>query len=162
MGETAKDSRQAPIWGLFLIPTFAVLTAALPYFFNIEIGPARAHVSAVSLLFNLALFYLLKIRTGASVRQSIIFFALNGVLTIIAFAGIYRSLGIIEQGFFRYPTHMDAAYFSIVTFTTLGYGDFQPVAAYRMVAAIEALIGYVYLGLLVGFLLQLRDEGKSG
>lgn len=35
----------------------------------------------------------------------------------------------------------DALYFSVVTFTTLGYGDFTPVGAGKMVAMIEAYSG---------------------
>ncbi len=43
-----------------------------------------------------------------------------------------------------------AFYFSVVTFTTLGYGDFQPLPEYRLVAAAQAVLGYVVLGLVVG------------
>lgn len=46
-----------------------------------------------------------------------------------------------------FPT---AVYFATVTFTTLGYGDLQPVPAMRLLAGVEAMIGYVYLGFLVG------------
>lgn len=46
-----------------------------------------------------------------------------------------------------FPT---AVYFATVTFTTLGYGDLQPVPAMRLLAGIEAMIGYIYLGFLVG------------
>ncbi len=46
-------------------------------------------------------------------------------------------------------------YFSMVTFTTLGYGDFQPVPRMRLIASFEALIGYAFLGLLVGLLIDL-------
>ena len=59
-----------------------------------------------------------------------------------------------------------ALYFSFVTFTTLGYGDFQPMPRMRLLAAIEAVLGYLYLGLLVGVLIDLgarRFRGpKSG
>ena len=44
----------------------------------------------------------------------------------------------------------DALYFSIVTFTTLGFGDFQPVPETRLLAAFQALTGYLYLGLGIG------------
>lgn len=42
-----------------------------------------------------------------------------------------------------------AVYFSIVTITTLGYGDFIPLGARWHVAALQALAGYVILGILV-------------
>ncbi len=40
-------------------------------------------------------------------------------------------------------------YFSVVTFTTLGYGDLVPVGASRIVAAIEAFVGSFTLALFV-------------
>ena len=41
----------------------------------------------------------------------------------------------------------DAFYFSMVTFTTLGYGDWYPVGRYRIVVIIEGLIGWLLLAL---------------
>ena len=35
----------------------------------------------------------------------------------------------------------EAAHFSVVTFTTLGYGDFKPKASYRWLADTEAALG---------------------
>ncbi|REG51025.1 ion channel [Paraburkholderia sp. BL6669N2] len=42
-----------------------------------------------------------------------------------------------------------ALYFSIVTFTTTGYGDYHPTKELRLVAAAEALAGYIFFGLFV-------------
>lgn len=53
-----------------------------------------------------------------------------------------------------------ALYYSTVTFTTLGYGDFQPIPRMRLLAGIEALIGYAYLGLTVGLLIDLGNRGR--
>lgn len=52
----------------------------------------------------------------------------------------------------------DALYFSVVTWTTLGYGDFKPLPDYRLFAALEALLGYVYMGLIVGILASVFKE----
>lgn len=41
----------------------------------------------------------------------------------------------------------DSLYFSIVTFTTLGYGDFHAIGALRFLAAAEALVGATMLSL---------------
>ncbi len=41
----------------------------------------------------------------------------------------------------------DAFYFSMVTFTTVGYGDWYPVGRYRIVVIIEGLIGWLLLAL---------------
>ena len=48
-------------------------------------------------------------------------------------------------------------YFSLVTLTTLGYGDIVPVApAARMLAAVEAVVGQLYLAVLVARLVGLH------
>lgn len=39
-------------------------------------------------------------------------------------------------------------YFSIITFTTVGYGDFQPISWGRAMAGLEAMVGYLVLGIL--------------
>ena len=36
---------------------------------------------------------------------------------------------------------LDALYFSVVTFTTLGYGDYHAIGYMRYIAAAEAFIG---------------------
>ena len=41
----------------------------------------------------------------------------------------------------------DAFYFSVVTFTTIGYGDWYPKNYYRILAVIEGLLGWLTLAL---------------
>lgn len=43
------------------------------------------------------------------------------------------------------PDIMDTAYFSFVTYTTLGYGDLAPVGPIRYLAGLEALTGLVLI-----------------
>lgn len=43
-------------------------------------------------------------------------------------------------------------YFAIVTWTTLGYGDIAPPPGLQLLAALEAILGYVYLGCIVTWL----------
>jgi len=63
-------------------------------------------------------------------------------------AGFYEANGTISYDFFG------AMYLSIVTWTTLGYGDLRPTEAVRMLTGIEALAGYLYLGIFVAFVLN--------
>ena len=69
---------------------------------------------------------------------------------IVTYAMAYKKLGIIDTDK-PHVVHSgwDALYFSIVTFTTLGYGDFRPVTDARMIAASEALIGYFAMATLI-------------
>jgi hypothetical protein len=73
------------------------------------------------------------------------------MLLIMAFASAYRNIGVMDNTRPGSPiTHAftSSIYYSIVTFTTLGYGDFYPVGLGRALASIEALAGYIILGIL--------------
>jgi hypothetical protein len=78
--------------------------------------------------------------------------ALNLAILILTFAWIHHQIGLMDMsGPAPRPTSDlgDAVYFSIVTMTTLGYGDFIPLGPGRPVAALQGLVGYLILGILV-------------
>lgn len=82
----------------------------------------------------------------------LVLLAVNLAILILTFAWIHSEVGLMDiSGPAPRPTHDlgDAIYFSIVTSTTLGYGDFIPLGPGRPVAAIQALTGYLILGILV-------------
>lgn len=72
--------------------------------------------------------------------------------TILAFAVFFRVSGFSATDVCQLPENavLDSVYFSAVTFSTLGYGDFRPCEASRLWAALEAIIGNLHLGLIVG------------
>ncbi|HEU0230788.1 MAG TPA: ion channel [Burkholderiaceae bacterium] len=68
-------------------------------------------------------------------------------ITILSFALNYHSTGLLgSKGKFA-PSFYDSLYFSITTFTTLGYGDIRPLPSYRLTTSLEALIGMVSMAL---------------
>ena len=72
------------------------------------------------------------------------------VLIIEWFASCYRYFGLFDHSYAIVHDGLISIYFSTVTFTTLGYGDYVPAnSAGRALAAAESLIGYVFLGLLI-------------
>jgi len=101
----------------------------------------------------------------------------SGILVIGLFAEAYRFLGIrfadpearsystsvaerdseysppSYRGYVDKPDWRDSLYFSLITFTTLGYGDIHPLPETRLVAGVEAALGYLYMGLLVAYLM---------
>lgn len=90
-------------------------------------------------------------------------FFLHIVAFIFIFAYIYTQKGIIKNGNYinfanqecdaSIPIVRDYStclYFSTVTFTTLGYGDFHPAEGTRGVAALESMVGFLFLGFFVG------------
>jgi voltage-gated potassium channel len=55
----------------------------------------------------------------------------------------------------------DLTYFSFVTITTLGYGDLTPLSDFaRMLATLEALIGQLYLAILVAGLVGVHISNE--
>ena len=81
-------------------------------------------------------------------------------MIILLFGQIYQNIGgIVDDSGNSVTDTFTCIYFSIVTFTTLGYGDLHPVGTARAIAAAEALLGYLCMGLLIGvvvFLLTRR------
>lgn len=76
-------------------------------------------------------------------------FSLMYFYTGLNFSG--DALGYNAQASFgeNLNTFFSSLYFSVVTFTTLGYGDLAPVGAARALAAIEAFLGSFTLALFV-------------
>ncbi|MBN1911800.1 MAG: hypothetical protein JW818_18815 [Pirellulales bacterium] len=84
-------------------------------------------------------------------------------------ANVYSLIALLQPGSFHYslassnpaPFSMDGLayplYFSLVTMSTLGYGDIIPVSALaRMLAATQAVTGQLYLVVLVARLVGLH------
>jgi hypothetical protein len=81
-------------------------------------------------------------------------------LAILFFGALYFALGINDGGKIltwnsqhslleNISQFLTCTYFSVVTFTTLGYGDLTPLGLSRLLAAIEAFIGSFTLALFV-------------
>ncbi|WP_282095813.1 potassium channel family protein [Epibacterium ulvae] len=74
----------------------------------------------------------------------------SSLFCIAVFSLLYRSVGLVSGGNQIVPDAATALYFSTVTFSTLGYGDFAPSVDLRLVASAQALIGNLHLGMIVG------------
>jgi voltage-gated potassium channel Kch len=120
----------------FLIPIFALLFAA-GITFNLLRDISRSNESTLSLVIQTASL---------------------GAFLIFLYAAAYRALGIIDTaapvadaaGAKAGVGLADSIYFSIITWTTTGYGDFRPDTAARLVAASEALLGYIVMAIIIG------------
>jgi hypothetical protein len=75
---------------------------------------------------------------------------ISSAFMIVVFAALYKNTGLMFGTEEVKPSALDAIYFSSVTFSTLGYGDFAPHPSLRIVAAIQALLGNLHLGMVVG------------
>jgi hypothetical protein len=96
------------------------------------------------------------------------------IVEVLVFAGAYmflvsRGLGSVQGG----TQFRDYCYYSLITYTTVGFGDVTPMGAIRFLTGVEALTGLVLITWTASFLfIQMQhhwdhwrckaDEGKQG
>ncbi len=128
-----------------------------------EPGPIRVFtvflVASISFAMLRSMVELLKLPSG-SVKTAIYVSLTSACIGVpFSFAAIYtmfqRTGGECIRGF---KSIYDGIHFSYTTFTTLGYGDLSPVGICRVFTAVESLLGYLVLGLVVGILTNLFKE----
>jgi len=66
------------------------------------------------------------------------------LIEIVVWGTAYAVLGV-------FPDPETAAYFSAVTYTTVGYGDLVPPAEWRLLAGMEGLTGILMCGWSTGY-----------
>jgi hypothetical protein len=98
-------------------------------------------------LFYVTAVILHQVMTESEITQDTIFGAAAAYLMIgIAFAVIYGWLETFQPGY----DFWEFVYFSLVTITTLGYGDIAPVSQEaRSLATLQAVTGQFYVAVLV-------------
>ncbi len=132
-----------------------------------------AHLMVIAFLGYVIVLILNFIFTEKRVTSNVIFASLCVYLLLgVAWAEGYSLLEVVEPGSFRFAYPEDMAttrmrfggehsllplYYSFVTLTTLGYGDVVPISSpARMLSAIEAVTGQLYLAVLVARLVGLH------
>ena len=78
----------------------------------------------------------------------------------------FAFFGMEQIGYGSLSTHpstlIDCAYFSVVTYTTLGYGDITPTGPLRLTCAMEALTGMLLVGWSIAFMVVRMGEEPMG
>lgn len=109
-------------------------------------------VAFVAVFFTLLITRLREMLAGkGKIWVHLVLTGVHVLLLILGFAGAYQSVGLLDSTTPEAQvTHsfLTSVYYSVVTFTTLGYGDFYPRGLGRALAALEALTGYLVLGIL--------------
>lgn len=84
------------------------------------------------------------------------------LLEVLVWAGVYRMLPGIDS----ISSLEDAVYFSMVTFTTLGYGDITLTGSWRMLSAIQGTTGLLICGwstaILIAIVQAIWGESSEG
>jgi hypothetical protein len=113
-----------------------------------------------------ALYYYFNLFKTKDIHRTEYIFSIIFVffLTITMFAVIYsepieNSVNyFMEFGKPYNITFPDAFYFSTTTITTLGYGDITPVGIFRLFVIIEVLMGLIYTGSMIYFIVKIFEK----
>jgi hypothetical protein len=81
-------------------------------------------------------------------------------LYIYSFARIYEEGGLIYSGNIIHEFY-PSLYFSVVTWTTLGYGDYQPSESVQLWAAGQAFFGYIFMAVFIGIIVGIISKNKN-
>ncbi len=157
-----RSERHTLVKGLFLIiPAMVGNWAALVIDSTVVLTISRVFEVAFLLFVTwVILRYLLT-------EREVTFDTINGaacayIMIGLVFARAYEWLEAFEPGSFRgiteasHESTWEFIYFSLVTMTTLGYGDITPVHnAARSMATIEAVLGQFYVAVMVAYVVAI-------
>ncbi|MCJ2090992.1 potassium channel family protein [Methylobacterium sp. J-072] len=139
--------------GSFIILMEVVFGGVLPFLpFNyVSIPLTIFSTIATFFIFSLFMLSFNEIEAAGSRPTWLVavFLVVNLVLVITLFAHLYDWSGIVGDNCTN-GDFFDACYFSIITLTTVGYGDCHAIGRVgKTISAIEALCGFLVLGLLL-------------
>lgn len=140
--------------------------------FAISVFISLIFFSLVSFFGAIPLWFSLLTLVISSVYFSVTFFRTRGefdklyyyfavlFFVIAYFATAYYFFGIIDSSTNEIVRNdlLNSFYFSVVTWTTLGYGDFKPIPDMKPFVMAEALLGYLFMAMLVGKLIYFASK----
>jgi len=158
-------SRHAALAGVALMLPPLVLTWGESVFFGPQFSVARLGATIGFLLFISGIVLSDVMRT-----ERVSFDTISGGLAVylllgLIFTEVYALILVTNPTAIHFSTIGDGgdiasiAYYSFITLTTLGYGDILPVSkSARAMASLEAVVGQVYLAVLVARLVGLHTS----
>jgi len=175
---TLRTSRARPaVLRVAYIVTFVAVVGGLALLFAAEGGQAPTGVRNGTFLITAALVSLsvpvivAGIWRDLRVQRAVSLQVLLGAVCIYLLVGLFFTIAygavanIDGAAFFTDGTDGDSrirTYFSFVTLTTLGYGDFAPAEPIgRTLATVEALIGQIYLVTIIGVVVGKLGQGPG-
>ena len=100
--------------------------------------------------------------TGNQITGAVCVYLLFGVIWVIAYQLVEMFSPGSVKGLESYQSGQPLLYYSLVTLTTLGYGDIVPVRpAALALAYTEAVFGQIYLAVLVAGLVSMRISSRQ-
>lgn len=163
----AEKKRQFIIAVFLVVPT--IVTLWLDHFTGGNWALVASRICEV-LFFGFAIVIIVNfIRRQNDVNYEIIFAAVVVYLLMaMLWADLYRLLEVLSPGSFAMPggeiqnDRILFLYFSLVTITTLGYGDMTPITDRAAgLASVEAITGQIYLVVIVAWLVGMHVSKQS-
>jgi hypothetical protein len=109
------------------------------------------------------------LKSAHSIDNSHLYVAVSIYLLLaMQWFSLYRTVEIFYPGSISYPNGVmnresELLYFSLVTLTTVGYGDVVPLhGEVRMLAALEGMAGVLYVAITVALLVNAYKQQGSG
>lgn len=160
------EPKQFRVW-VILVVYFWILAAALTILRVWDADPAVLLLAVFGLILAFTISNaLIAFSHRVSSVKALILVAVSACVAILAYAGLYTNARV---GLYDARTGKEihdflvSLYFSVITFCSVGYGDVEPLATdvSRLLAATEALFGYIYLGLTLGICMQVKDWSRK-
>ena len=156
-------------WVVRLVAGVCLVALPLRWAAWVESGTTIAVWSAASETLALAVLALvvltMVLRPGSVTRHRIEGAIAAYLLLGLAWAGAYEWVALTNPAAFvgiSVASGKQWIYYSLVTLTTMGYGDITPVAPVaRSLAVAEALTGQLYVAILISRLVALELQGRQ-
>ena len=163
-----SEKKRHLILAIFLVvPT--IVTLWLDYYTNTHWTFIISEICGV-FFWGFCIFHIFSyIRRQKEVTREVIFASvIIYLLMAVMWSDFYQMLETLAPGSFSMPDgpiqhkRILFVYFSLVTITTLGYGDMTPLTDRAAgLAAVEALIGQIYLVVMVAWLVGMYVSRRS-
>ena len=158
--------RMSQISGVRMWPALSLMVGVFAFAVASSISPNRLvqgfHWGFLAAFFALTaarLFW--HLQNSSSVRRADLYTAVSIYLLIgTTWAALYGVMEVLHPGSFQLGAQStdrqsDLLYFSLVTLSTIGYGDIVPLTGEaRMLAALEGVVGVLYIAITVAVLVS--------
>jgi hypothetical protein len=157
----------------WLWPSILFMSAVLAFGVASTFFPSRALLAIkwgiLGAFFGLSVVHLFSyLRNARIITASHLFTAVSAYILLgMLFFTLYNALEVLHPGSFQQGNSAatdrpsDLLYFSLITLSTIGYGDIVPVyGEARMFAALEGMIGVLYVAITIALLVSAYGQGN--
>lgn len=152
---------------------YQLMFLAISYYYSYHQSPIIGMVISIlvgTCAFEYIIRYLerddkgnLKILSRASHKLNIKELIEQGLIVVISFASFFYAISVLYPSSFSSKlTILDSIYFSIITATTVGYGDISPISNLaKLFVMFEILFGMLYILFVVSMFLSVFIKRQS-